>query len=711
MAQFLGGKQVHADDSDGDALRLSPQAAQQDRSHSCTTCQRLRTGGDIYPRRCFECTTEYDPDGQVLPDRQKRLRDVGPSSRPPQAVLHQNTTLAAGGLLNTQDEGSVSVVSLREHTRMSEQGARATKDTDIDASLISSLVDPPSLPVTREAISGVSQTPTVPPPRPYGFVRWAGNSSNFGLNDGSGFGQPSFTSGPPPNAPTGPRSTRKASQYTSAQPYRVSSPPRALPQPLQELKAKRGFDHLTSRSPSPSHVRIKLEEESSPDPEVSGCSTGSNSNARDTTEDNGRYFDPILDAVPVRLGKASRVTSWDPQGNRVGWQILCLGEDFGRRRICGYLCFSDTAQMRIWEESDPKRWKYIRTLSSLTRIRIDLTDVLRIICNDGGALATVAAYMESLEPWVCHVVDHEDFKHHTVTVGATSRIGVGPPHPILRVVMAIVWLIRSSPAQFRGSGTFDTPYFWYAPEDVSRAYWYLNNLRCNPHERGREGTKSAQLARQPRTGTDAGLSSLHNSVSEGEWAGRFLRKDIVSKQEKIPEKQSEHTVRRGEKTNRWGEKTGQWRNKAEIRSEDIAVQLLRLRTWSYNTYSFSNPTDETELDRLMDLARLHTKPQTRNLDVYRSACMEVELFVWAKSHPHILNDRSKDTFADFKVLLSWLHARDIAVGDDQGVAGLIEEAVKAVVAADRGGYNGKKAEVKEMVYMADLGMGEVFTGC
>jgi len=61
--------------------------------------------------------------------------------------------------------------------------------------------------------------------------------------------------------------------------------------------------------------------------------------------------------------------------------------------------------------------------------------------------------------------------------------------------------------------------------------------------------------------------------------------------------------------------------------------------------------------------------------------------------------------------LSWLHARDIAVGDDERVAGRMEEAVMAVVAADRGGYNGKKAEVKEMVYMADLGMGEVFTGC
>ncbi|KAI4653456.1 hypothetical protein J4E93_001222 [Alternaria ventricosa] len=550
----------------------------------------------------------YDPDGRVHPDRQKLLRNDGPLSHSPQVTPHQDMTLAPDGSLDTQAEGSVSIVSLQEHNR-------------------------------------------------------------------------------------------------------VSSSPRALPQPPQELKAKRSFDQITSRSPSPSHVRIKLEEESSPEPDVSSCSTGSNSNFRDTTENDGRYFDPILDPVPVGLGQASRVTTWDPQGNGVGWQILCLGASFGRRKICGYLCFSDTAQMRTWEESDPKRWEYIESLSSLTRAKIELTDVLRIICNDGGALATtVAAYMDSLEPWVWHKDDNKVFRLHTVTVAAMTQINVGLPHLILRVGMAIVWLIRSSPAQFRGSGTFNTPYFWYAPEDVSRAYWYLNNLRCNPREREREGTKPAKIARPMRMGTDAGLSSLHNSVSEGEWAGRFLRKDIVSKQERISEKQSEHTVRRGVKINRWGDKTGQWRNKAEIRSEDMAAQLLRLRTWSYNTYSFDNITDETELDRLMDLARVHTKPQTRNLDVYRSACMEVELFVWAKSHPSILDDRSKDTFADFKTLLVWLHARDIAVGDDEGVAGLMEDAVKAVVAADRGGYNGKKAAVKEMVYMADLGMGEVSTG-
>jgi len=185
----------------------------------------------------------------------------------------------------------------------------------------------------------------------------------------------------------------------------------------------------------------------------------------------------------------------------------------------------------------------------------------------------------------------------------------------------------------------------------------------------------------------------------------------LKKQEETPEEQEPRTDRWGNRTDKRDKKTGQWRNKAEIRSEDIAAQLLRLRTWSYNTYTFSNPTDETELDRLMSLARLHTKPTTRNLDVYSSACMDVELFVWAKSHPHILDDRFKDTFADFKLLLSWLHARDIAVGDDEGVAGRMEEAVMAVVAADRGGYNGKKAEVKEMVYMADLGMGEGLAGC
>ncbi|KAI4703517.1 hypothetical protein J4E89_010093 [Alternaria sp. Ai002NY15] len=415
--------------------------------------------------------------------------------------------------------------------------------------------------------------------------------------------------------------------------------------------------------------------------------------------------------------EAARSPAPDPYNPQVFWQILCLTKDLPRSRICSYLGFSTTVQMRTWEESDPVRWEHIRTLTSpstvdcIIKCKVYDTNVMRTICNDGGAPANVVAYIESLKPWTACTDDDVDFKRNAIAVATISNHKIAPAQATLRFTMAVVWLIRKSAAQFRESGYFNTPYFWYAPEDVNRAHWYLTNLRYHPEDRLVELTKSAPPVRPVGKGKDAGLASLHNSVSEGEWAGRFLRKDIVANQEKIPEDQDQKTSSWGRYIGGKGEKTGQWRNKAEIRSEDIAAQLLRIRTWSYNTYTFSNPTNETELDRLMDLARLHTKPQTRNMDVYRSACMEVELFVWAKSHPHILDDRFKDTFADFKLLLSWLHARDIAVGDDEGVAGRMEEAVMAVVAADRGRYNGKKAEVKEMVYMADLGMGEVLAGC
>jgi hypothetical protein len=113
----------------------------------------------------------------------------------------------------------------------------------------------------------------------------------------------------------------------------------------------------------------------------------------------------------------------------------------------------------------------------------------------------------------------------------------------------------------------------------------------------------------------------------------------------------------------------------------------------------------------MTLARLHTNPLVRNMDVYRVACMTVELFVWTKAHPGLLHDKVKDMFADFKVLLAWLRGRRMAVGDDGGgVALVLEDAVRAVADGDRGVYNRKKAEVKEMVYGAEFGGAVVGTG-
>ena len=86
---------MHADDGDGDALRVSPEASRSP-AHS------------------------------------------------PQAIPRQV-------------KATVSTTSLQDHDRVSSQSAHATGDTDIDASLLSSLVDPPSEPVTENTVAGVAQ--------------------------------------------------------------------------------------------------------------------------------------------------------------------------------------------------------------------------------------------------------------------------------------------------------------------------------------------------------------------------------------------------------------------------------------------------------------------------------------------------------------------------------------------------------------------------
>ena len=135
----------------------------------------------------------------------------------------------------------------------------------------------------------------------------------------------------------------------------------------------------------------------------------------------------------------------------------------------------------------------------------------------------------------------------------------------------------------------------------------------------------------------------------------------------------------------------------ETQGDEMREQLFRLRMWSYTTLSFLKDPDESKLDRLMNIARLHTTPQDRNMDVYWSALMDVAIFVWTKAHQSILHDRVKDMFTDFKLLLRWLHDRRFAPGDDEGLAALLEDAVKAIAADDRFNYSRKKSRVKNGV--------------
>jgi hypothetical protein len=227
-----------------------------------------------------------------------------------------------------------------------------------------------------------------------------------------------------------------------------------------------------------------------------------------------------------------------------------------------------------------------------------------------------------------------------------------------------------------------------------------------------EDLQPTKSAKQIKKGEGVGLASLHNSVSKGEWADRFLRTDIIALQKKTKDQQKDKPAeldnKPAELDNKPAEpdnKPAEPDNKADTQGDNMRAQLVRLRTWSYNTYLFATPASETELDRLMTLARLHTNPLNRNMDGYRVACMNVEVFVWTMAHPGLLHDKVKDMFADFKVLVAWLRGRGMAVGDDGGggVARVLEDAVRAVADGDRGVYHGKKAVVKEMVFGAEFG--------
>ena len=283
------------------------------------------------------------------------------------------------------------------------------------------------------------------------------------------------------------------------------------------------------------HVRIKLEEDASPERDVNHGATGSDLNANNTIENQPRRID--LD--DIKFAMRNRVFKQDPHNGRTGWQVLCLTKNFVRPRICGYLGFPCTSHLRDWEESNPERWAYIKAVTSPDVFKVLVADVMRIICNDGGASANVLAYMEGLDYWKWHTHVNTDFIRHTSTVATLSKTTINFAQATLRVAMTVVWLIRTSPAQFLWSGRFNTPYFWYAPEDVNCAFEYLRNLRQQPQNREREGLFPRQLAWPVKQGVDAGLASLHNSVSEGEWAGRFPRNDIVLGQKESSKEQGE----------------------------------------------------------------------------------------------------------------------------------------------------------------------------
>ncbi|CAN9215458.1 unnamed protein product [Alternaria alternata] len=344
--------------------------------------------------------------------------------------------------------------------------------------------------------------------------------------------------------------------------------------------------------------------------------------------------------------------------------------------------------MRRWEESNPTRWQYIQNLTSASLDKVVVTNVLRITCNDGGVGAEILAFVEGLEPWARFSNDGQPLiKENKEKITSLCGIGDGGANGTLQISIAIVWLIRESSAiqvqprlystsgnvradRFPDSGYyFNSPYFWYAPEDVNRAFWYLSNLRHHPTDRQ---VVDHQPAKQVKKGVDAGLASLHNSVSKGEWAGRLLRKDMVDKLGEAVDEQA----------------------------EKMKSQLLYLRKWAYKTNPFFSKFCEGGLDDLLNIARRYIKTHNSDMDGFYKACVMVELYVWSWAHPGILSDTIEDMFADFKELLRWLHNHSATVGDDEGVGALLNGAVRVIAPGDRKTYFSRRAMIKETVYNA-----------
>ena len=205
MAQFPSGSQAPADDVDGDALRLSPQA-----------------------------------------DASQNNAPVLGTSEEESAQINKELDELTGSFLYDEMQSHAGSQDLVSTNRRSSRPPQA---------------------VPRHDLTFVQDVPL--PPRPLRKPTPKSSILKFGSDDGSELARPSITPGPPPNAPTGPRSMQKASSRTSPPALLVSPALLEWPRTAEQHSAKRRSDRLTSRSPSPARVRIKLEEESSPEPDIS----------------------------------------------------------------------------------------------------------------------------------------------------------------------------------------------------------------------------------------------------------------------------------------------------------------------------------------------------------------------------------------------------------------------------------------------------------
>jgi hypothetical protein len=315
--------------------------------------------------------------------------------------------------------------------------------------------------------------------------------------------------------------------YSPPQPHMPVLGSYSSPQP-SVAHGKRKADQVSFRSSSPPRTRIKSEPSDSPtrayressafEGFVRDLTPLANKIDCDARRADARRATASLDVDP---SEAKKVLILDPRNKDYFWQIRCLSKGFLRNRICSYLGLGSVQALRTWEEVNPLRWTHIQLWLSMPHFKVTVIDVLRIVCNDGGPIADVLAYMEHLKPW--NWPTGASFNANAGTVALALTVDIRIASATLQMACIIVWMIRDSPKQFRNSNHFGTKFFWYSPEDINRSFWYLSSLVAQPIDRMIDPGKRPQ---DVNMGVDAGKASLHNSVSAGVWSKRVAASKI-----------------------------------------------------------------------------------------------------------------------------------------------------------------------------------------
>jgi hypothetical protein len=226
---------------------------------------------------------------------------------------------------------------------------------------------------------------------------------------------------------------------------------------------------------------------------------------------------------------------------------------------------------------------------------------------------------------------------------------------------------------------------------------------------------------------DAGKATLHCSVSEGNWVGK-IPAERIKKEDRKEKGGSKGYVSKLDGVKPWSHilsvssRTGptppmppdrtcakqdeEVKVKVEAtvtKKESMQRQLLSLRSWAYNILGDSYPgADEKELDVLMDAARLHIK--TENIDDFDEARLVVRMFVWRKKLPEALTDDGKMMVQQFKATSRWMQGHTPFRSEGKEISALLRKAVAAICADDREAFVSMKAEVKEPVSNAEMGL-------